>query len=91
MRVEDERKEVVYKRHNKKGTPMMLVHESKYLGASYRRAYISLASFALSARAPSLSVYVFAILNRGTEPCLTTVTSDRSIHTTHAPSFGQRL
>lgn len=41
MRVEDERKVVVYKRHNKKGTPMMLVHESKYLGASYRRAYIS--------------------------------------------------
>lgn len=61
-------KRLVYKRHNKKGTAMMLVHESKYLGASYRRAYISVASFALSARAPSLSVYVFAILNRPALP-----------------------
>lgn len=68
MRVEDERKRLVYKRHNKKGRAMMLVHESKYLGASYRRAYISVASFALSARAPSLSVYVFAILNRPALP-----------------------
>lgn len=90
MRVEDERKELVYKRHNKKGTPMMLVHESKYLGASYRRAYISVASFALSARAPSLSVYVFAILNRGTGPALPPLLLiARSA--THAPSFGQRL